>query len=1104
MHPAPRYYPPGLRNATQSPRQSSAGKTRQETALITEGKAMKRVLRTIGLLIAVFSGLTAWAIAQEAALKVAEPKEAKAAVARTPDPAHWSWGQTDSQITPTGDLVWAPQPFKFEAGKSVRYIDFAAGSDDNDGASKEKPWKHHPWDAAATGAAKACSGIQTYVFKGGVVYRGTLVAKESGAAGDPIRLTRDPAWGDGDAVLSGAEPVANWKQGADNPLIPDAAKVWYTDLPYSPRNLWETGKGGEVAGRLALARTPNWKESDPEEVLGEWFKFEQPEWWVEGKNSTTIEGHKAHLGIDTKNLTQPADYYIGATARVEYGIVMGTPFPTRVEGFDAQKKAIVFQGIWFGDTEKIITNCHYYLEDKPQYLDSPGEFWFDRKQDGSGRLYLRLSGDRDPNTAKVEAGRQFSIIESPGMSHVAITGLTFRFTNTSWDLTQPAWGDPNVANAAIRVRGAADDLRIANCKFDNIAGKAIFVDGTGKPVDHIVVADNDISLTDHGAMDIKVGGPGDVQVLRNNLLNIGERPHRQDHGHALVVEFPATMEIAGNVLTHCYGSGIFVFGGKGSGDTRDVPLSRVLVHHNRAVQTLLQANDWGGIETWQGGPQYVYDNISGDPNGRWWSYNPKNPGSARLGLAFYHDGGYKIYNFNNVAWGNPVPSTSTLRCQAAYYEATPTIENSFFNNTAYAFHLGTNWSPAGGRHLTLGNLFMDISGVVFQHGQLKEDKGPAPAAYQHDDTMAISHNVFSQITAPVFGVFEAANKQYTDLASMQGAMATHKPLAGDIGVMSKDLPVKDAKNHDFHPLPGSAAIDQGVKFFVPWALARTVGEWNFRRDNADPTNIIDNHWNMPPYTGGRDLYYALPTYPLKGVGIAAADYVAGPLEDWTNGALNFNGKDQYAVLAAAELAKPVTYEVEVNKQKQKKTAEGKDLETPDIDTSNLLVEAYLKTADGLAGSVLVSKMADAGYQLAINQAGGVTLTLKSGGQTAELADGAKINDGKWHHVVAEVDRKASTGAIYVDGVKGSAGPMALPAGASLSNAADLTVGKGTAGKMFAGALEFLRIARSTLAESQTSIEELYDWQFDGPFLRDFAGKAPVGKGRDAGAFEVAQ
>ncbi len=49
-------------------------------------------------------------------------------------------------------------------------------------------------------------------------------------------------------------------------------------------------------------------------------------------------------------------------------------------------------------------------------------------------------------------------------------------------------------------------------------------------------------------------------------------------------------------------------------------------------------------------------------------------------------------------------------------------------------------------------------------------------------------------------------------------------------------------------------------------------------------------------------------------------------------------------------------------------------------------------------------------------------------------------------------------------------------------------------------MDFLRVCRSTLAESKTSIGELYAWEFDGPFLRDFCGNAPVGK-RDAGAVE---
>ena len=47
------------------------------------------------------------------------------------------------------------------------------------------------------------------------------------------------------------------------------------------------------------------------------------------------------------------------------------------------------------------------------------------------------------------------------------------------------------------------------------------------------------------------------------------------------------------------------------------------------------------------------------------------------------------------------------------------------------------------------------------------------------------------------------------------------------------------------------------------------------------------------------------------------------------------------------------------------------------------------------------------------------------------------------------------------------------------------------------------IALGTLADARTSIEELHEWQFNGPFLRDFAGRKPADGKRDAGALELA-
>lgn len=1073
-------------------------------------------------LLALISGACAQGPAEEA--------KARAVAPRRPERARWSWNQQPAKVTETGDLAWTPQPFGFVAGASVRYIDFEGGSDTGDG-SRQNPWKHHPWDAAAEGNAKACRGVHTYVFKRGVTYRGTLVARESGEEGNPIRLTSDPDWGAGEAVLVGSERITGWKQGAEHADIPEGQKVWYVDLPFAPRSVWEERDG--KAQRVPLARTPNWKVSDPNDVLSEWWTWQQPEWWT-GKWQIEHEGRKVHMGVDAAHLTRDENYYKDAVVRTEYGICMGTPFPTRVEGFDPVRKGVIFQGIWLGDTEKIITKNRYYLEDKPHYLDSAGEFWFEKKGNG-GRLYIRLEGDRDPNAGVVEAARRLQIIEdaasaeapermdilpvaalakvsSAGVAHVEITGLSFRYVNTYWDLTLPGWWHQAVDNASIRLLGSTDNVRISNCSFTHVP-KAIRIQTNTEPcrIDRVVVSDNDIAFTDHTAISItdKVGRAiappksrmGDVKVLRNRLFEIGARTFRQDHDFALYVETPETCEIAGNVLERTYGAGIFVMRGKdlGGANVRDVPLARTLVYGNRVIDSLLTANDWGGIEVNGAGVAYVYNNISGGANGYWnWAYDPKRRSGGGLGMAFYLDGGgSKTEVFNNVAWGRTDDPTSKLASNCAFYEAGPNILNTYFNNTVYNVAMGSNWSPAGGRHLSLGNIWSGVGSYVWMHGKVKEDKDPAPAGEYPLHTDAYGRNVFERVT-PEFAVFESAGRKHESVASMQAALAQKHAMAQDVGVAVQGPLFANGEAHDFRPRAG--AVAQGAKVFVPWSLSRTVGEWHFRRNNADPSVLLDDHFYGAPYVTDRVRYAAQLLRPMKATNVKESDYVAGPLENWTAGALKLNGRDQWAALSHAEMTKAYEYEV----GGKKLTASGEDLATADIGTGNLLIEVYFRTEPGHARGVLVSKLAEAGYRLAVSPGGGVALTVHGAGTRARLVAPVLVNDGQWHHVIAEIDRSAGKGRIYIDGNRSVEGDVSLPAGASLANSADLLVGRDGDGNYLAGTLEYLRIARGTLAEARTTIEELYDWEFDGPFLRDFAGREPKGGIRTAGAFEAAQ
>ncbi|HNY29114.1 MAG TPA: right-handed parallel beta-helix repeat-containing protein, partial [Candidatus Sumerlaeota bacterium] len=581
--------------------------------------------------------------------------------------ARWSWQEPQAKVLETGDLEWAPRAFEFKPGPSVRYLDFDSGSDTNDGLTKQTPWKHHPWDPNATGQAATAKGSLTFVFKQGVDYRGELNAKESGTAEAPITLTRDPSWGTGPAVISGSEAVTGWTRGSGDSSIPEPDKVWCVDLAWAPREVWMVGGDGSVT-RIPLARTPNWTITDPDDIQSEWWTWKNPDKPFD--NYATVNGQEFHQAFDKDDINEsrPQENYEGATLWTTKGWVMGSPFPARVLAVDRTNGSMVFPCQWGGGPSyKIIRGCRFYLEDKPQYLDSPGEFWFDKKGDG-GRLYLRLPGDRDPNTVRVEVARRIHMIESAGMSHVRVSGLTFRFTNTFWNLTAaPYWVSQesvDVEPGCVRLLGSGTDIEVANCVFEHVhRGVRMKAVGREDSIDQVVIRDNVFSDADFGGVELadsatygdtnpQMGRLYDVRVMRNKFERVGMRPDLFGQGEALKIESAQTAEVAGNIFDRVASQGIDVHGTKQNDATTDRPFARILIHHNKVVDSLLAANDWGGIETWQAGPVYTYNNVSGNPVG---PFHGKT-----FGFAYYLDGAFKNYLFNNIAWGRINDPTEQL------------------------------------------------------------------------------------------------------------------------------------------------------------------------------------------------------------------------------------------------------------------------------------------------------------------------------------------------------------------------------------------------------------------------------------------------------------
>ncbi|MBN1337726.1 MAG: hypothetical protein JXA03_00305, partial [Bacteroidales bacterium] len=270
----------------------------------------------------------------------------------------YHWQNSYSKVFATGDLQWQPEPFEYLAGKGeeVRYIDYENGSDANDGLTKDTPWKHHPWDTRASGNAAEASGILSCVFKRGVTYRlhpedgeGLLVADASGRENSPIRLTSDPAWGKGEAVIAGSRLIETTWHKASRDEVParmNPDHVWYTDIemPSAPQSelppsvrenflewrfggprmaeiiLFEVTPGGEIHD-LHIASDVGWHVSNPNFIMHHWNQWD-------GEKNINKEGEKEDLhGYDDALVGHESDYFDGGTLWSQYGGLMGTPTP---------------------------------------------------------------------------------------------------------------------------------------------------------------------------------------------------------------------------------------------------------------------------------------------------------------------------------------------------------------------------------------------------------------------------------------------------------------------------------------------------------------------------------------------------------------------------------------------------------------------------------------------------------------------------------------------------------------------------------------------------------------------------------------------------------
>jgi len=777
--------------------------------------------------------------------------EAGAAEPTTPPSAAFSWQEPHARVLPTGALEWSPRPFLFEKGASARYIDFAAGDDATDGETPQTAWKHHPWDISALAKAKACKGIHTYVFKGGVTYRGALRAAESGAPGNPIRLTTDPQWGQGEALLCGSTQInGEWKQAnaAQAPGIPQPEKVWYLDLAKdnAPPGeqfsaMWQIV--GDKVERLHIARHPNDDFSDPNDPVKNW-----PAWTAYDKQTGTLTSPFLQK-LGDKNLLQ------GAILWSEADFLMASARRLRADWkYDPDAGAItsplLVDSRWFKRIPK--TPVHFMIENVRQFLDAPGEYFYDPAAPGAPRLFLRPAAGVDPNRALYEVARLPSMLSIANQHDIVISGLEFRYNNP--DLGTPPDFSIAMASAPSRfsqgegstmpcigITGRCSDITVKNCKFYYVADAIVAEPQSYEPspgasagaLDNIRITDNDIQHAELGGAISIIGESartpgaafcplGHAEVLRNRVIDTGFR-----HGYspwtsipAICVAFPETAEIAGNIVDRSFGNGIITYGGKRSGAFNTAPLTRILVHHNQLDNTMLGCNDYGGLEHFQGGPVYIFNNISRNCVGN-------RTEGRELGYSLYLDGGFKCYCFNNILAGNVKPDQPDYYNNCGYFMVFGFMDQ-LFNNTIYHFNHALDGS-SGNRSNIVGNLMVDCKlSFIGQNrpGDVSMLGGGDTGAMGRTGipTMSYASNVFFG-NPKSFGIIGGTSKSAGDekgpavkgdtLEELRARLEAEKCRLATLGWQVPDPPLRDPAHQDYRPTAASEAKNRGVKYFVP-------------------------------------------------------------------------------------------------------------------------------------------------------------------------------------------------------------------------------------------------------------------------------------------------
>ena len=285
----------------------------------------------------------------------------------------------------------------FSYGESTEYfVSITDGYDNNPRGTIDKPWQHVGRAVLSMHPGDICT------IRGGDYYEEILIKGLKGTQDKPVIFRAYP----GEEVVfkgTGGPIPGPWHRYTDH--------IFRTKLDY---DIWQLFVNGKMQ---VNARWPNANWSD-------FSVFDYTNWGFSSVNSTYNETTGTGVMIDngTHNLAESGLNAMGAVAVLNIGSWL--TYAGRVEEHKTGENRFKYNLSMVPNSVHFVPrNSRYFLEDKLEFLDSPGEWFYDYE---TSFLYLWTETSQYPEYYDIEGKtKTYAFTITNGSSWIILSNLNF-------------------------------------------------------------------------------------------------------------------------------------------------------------------------------------------------------------------------------------------------------------------------------------------------------------------------------------------------------------------------------------------------------------------------------------------------------------------------------------------------------------------------------------------------------------------------------------------------------------------------------------------------------------------------------------------------------